>query len=412
MRFEISETFNLKLNFRSCRVLRPRSIIAARATTFNALSSRYGTSRLLSLIVSQRSCHQVFAAIPGRSKNDLLFGPNRVIITVYSRWVSGASIGALVEDWLKANPIRGGNLNLKRAFTLIELLVVIAIIAILAAILFPVFAQAKLQAKKAASLSNVKEVGLANLMYENDADDYFVLSSNADASQGGLITQISNPVNGTKYHADTWVYLVQPYIKNFGIMVDPAMGDLGSAELGANASRRNQDLFPGYAYNYLFLSPWYNCQNSLSRSETAGVHPASTVMFTTGENYGSSRNTSGWYAANAPGAWPIVAPAPFACIWYGYWNGSATAWTGNWSVTNPTGVHYSSSTRAVQPYGGANVVWVDGHAKYLNDGALAAGTDYGTSTSGNASSGATILNQNNPVNYLWTLDGTLNDLSF
>jgi len=59
----------------------------------------------------------------------------------------------------------------KLAFTLIELLVVIAIIAILAAILFPVFAQAKLAAKKTASLSNNKQLNLAVLMYSNDQDD-------------------------------------------------------------------------------------------------------------------------------------------------------------------------------------------------------------------------------------------------
>src|SRR5271157_986880 len=63
--------------------------------------------------------------------------------------------------------------TLKRAFTLIELLVVIAIIAILAAILFPVFAQAKLAAKKTSSLSNVKQLSLANVMYSNDNDDLF-----------------------------------------------------------------------------------------------------------------------------------------------------------------------------------------------------------------------------------------------
>ena len=60
-----------------------------------------------------------------------------------------------------------------RAFTLIELLVVIAIIAILAAILFPVFAQAKQAAKKTSSLSNVKQLSIANVMYASDNDDVF-----------------------------------------------------------------------------------------------------------------------------------------------------------------------------------------------------------------------------------------------
>jgi prepilin-type N-terminal cleavage/methylation domain-containing protein len=60
---------------------------------------------------------------------------------------------------------------MKKAFTLIELLVVIAIIAILAAILFPVFAQAKLAAKKTADLSNMKQNMTAVLIYSNDADD-------------------------------------------------------------------------------------------------------------------------------------------------------------------------------------------------------------------------------------------------
>jgi prepilin-type N-terminal cleavage/methylation domain-containing protein len=62
---------------------------------------------------------------------------------------------------------------MKKAFTLIELLVVIAIIAILAAILFPVFAQAKLAAKKAASISNQKQLGLGVIMYTNDYDDMY-----------------------------------------------------------------------------------------------------------------------------------------------------------------------------------------------------------------------------------------------
>jgi len=60
----------------------------------------------------------------------------------------------------------------KKGFTLIELLVVIAIIAILAAILFPVFARAREKAKQTTCLSNVKELGLAQLMYAQDYDGF------------------------------------------------------------------------------------------------------------------------------------------------------------------------------------------------------------------------------------------------
>jgi len=99
-----------------------------------------------------------------------------------------------------------------RAFTLIELLVVIAIIAILAAILFPVFAQAKLAAKKAADLSNFKQTGLGILMYTNDYDDTYPLSSFWD-------------VTFTQPYSTSYLWssqgCVQPYIKNLDIYKSP-----------------------------------------------------------------------------------------------------------------------------------------------------------------------------------------------
>lgn len=74
-----------------------------------------------------------------------------------------------------------------KAFTLIELLVVIAIIAILAAILFPVFAQAKTAAKKVVALSNMKNLALATQIYQGDNDDHLVKSflGAPDACSGG-----------------------------------------------------------------------------------------------------------------------------------------------------------------------------------------------------------------------------------
>jgi prepilin-type N-terminal cleavage/methylation domain-containing protein len=90
----------------------------------------------------------------------------------------------------------------QRAFTLIELLVVIAIIAILAAILFPVFAQAKASAKTAGTLSNVKQLVLAHVMYNNDNDDR------------SFIPWVRYPEN--IYTAQ----IIYPYCKNLSIMWD------------------------------------------------------------------------------------------------------------------------------------------------------------------------------------------------
>jgi len=295
----------------------------------------------------------------------------------------------------------------RKAFTLIELLVVIAIIAILAAILFPVFAQAKLAAKKTASLSNVKEITLAEIMYQGDYDDQLCLYTSGALN----FTATAQPTYLT------WTLLEQPYIKSLQLNVDPGMGDVMGNFNGSNQSYwLAWNLFSQYGYNYLFLSPFWQCSTSLSRSGTAAVNPANTVMFTSSVNF-DYPTTQGWDAANAPGAWPIVAPAPNACIWYGYINATtAVGYTGNWSANNPANIGMqTSSTRTATYTQGALVGWLDGHAKYMKAGALAAGTTFGSASVTSTGSGAAILTVGNavtPVNtYLWTLDGTLNDLS-
>src|SRR5690349_15498297 len=91
-----------------------------------------------------------------------------------------------------------------RAFTLIELLVVIAIIAILAAILFPVFAQARAKARQAACLSNMKQIGTAVMMYVQDYDETYPPS------------QVSVPAPAPANSVISWPTLIYPYVKNEG----------------------------------------------------------------------------------------------------------------------------------------------------------------------------------------------------
>ena len=91
-----------------------------------------------------------------------------------------------------------------KAFTLIELLVVIAIIAILAAILFPVFAQAKAAAKHTTNVSSTKQINTATQMYVSDYDDVFLCEFNHDSLND----------------YGEWQYHLQPYMKNRQIVYD------------------------------------------------------------------------------------------------------------------------------------------------------------------------------------------------
>ncbi len=99
----------------------------------------------------------------------------------------------------------------RNGFTLIELLVVIAIIAILAAILFPVFAQARAKARQAACLSNMKQLGLAVMQYTQDYDGVIVPAQISYAPPSSSIV--------------SWPTLVYPYVKSAGIFVCPSAND-------------------------------------------------------------------------------------------------------------------------------------------------------------------------------------------
>jgi prepilin-type N-terminal cleavage/methylation domain-containing protein len=122
-------------------------------------------------------------------------------------------------------------MNRKNAFTLIELLVVIAIIAILAAILFPVFAQAKAAAKGTVTLSNLKQIGTAGLMYLNDYDDV--------VHPHEMVVPTTDPGNGGIWSPGGragWYQIVEPYIKSKGLLFDAQRGMSVNVDTGTNVS--------------------------------------------------------------------------------------------------------------------------------------------------------------------------------
>lgn len=129
---------------------------------------------------------------------------------------------------------------MRKGFTLIELLVVIAIIAILAAILFPVFAKAREKARQTSCLSNLKQIGTAFLQYAQDYDErypiYWRPQLQTDPSAPGYFFNTSNGNQNGKY--TSWMDFVYPYIKNTQVFVCP------SAVL-------RDVLAPSYGYNRL-----------------------------------------------------------------------------------------------------------------------------------------------------------------
>jgi prepilin-type N-terminal cleavage/methylation domain-containing protein/prepilin-type processing-associated H-X9-DG protein len=128
----------------------------------------------------------------------------------------------------------------KRAFTLIELLVVIAIIAILAAILFPVFARAKEAAKKAACSSNLRQIGMAWEMYNSDHDDTLM---RVRTVSGNVSYYWFGSYDGTTLIEQEG--LLYPYTNSKQLQACPASGNLIRRATGLT----------GYGYNYAYFSP-------------------------------------------------------------------------------------------------------------------------------------------------------------
>jgi len=220
-----------------------------------------------------------------------------------------------------------------RAFTLIELLVVIAIIAILAAILFPVFAQAKAAAKKTSCLSNDKQVSLGAVMYATDSDDLFPYDAGGDPGN----TYYGQPyINGAMDAAapTNWVRSTFPYIKSYGVHTCPVAIDTdGSNGWGCVDGNGKATAFCGSS-----------AMNSITQGKTvtAMPEPANTVLM-------SEKSQKQKVSQSAPS-------------WQNYSAGSCPNVIGKPSSSKcPSGT--DGPTTDVNHDGG-NFGFADGHSKY------------------------------------------------
>jgi len=155
----------------------------------------------------------------------------------------------------------------RRAFTLIELLVVIAIIAILAAILFPVFAKAREQARKTSCLSNLKQIGTAAMMYSQDYDEMMPSAVFANSPAGLWGTPAWNDYG--------WGYiftLFDPYAKNTGIYACPSAQPqwIGPAGRQINLSYGYNEYLYNMGFGYSSLAALGNNSHGVSSIAVAG----------------------------------------------------------------------------------------------------------------------------------------------
>ncbi len=206
----------------------------------------------------------------------------------------------------------------RAGFTLIELLVVIAIIAILAAILFPVFAKAREKARQTTCLSNEKQIGLATLQYIQDYDEsYYGHRWNCNNSGGGGAVDIcggyqdGSAPGGSKLVAAAsgsekryfWCFILYPYVKSMGVFTCPsnplAFTTVSGTDHTFNANGAVGLDYGGqnsYGHNDVFMSPaapFNGGTVSAPVVEASVTRPAGVVLITEGTYYGAAPDVNG-----------------------------------------------------------------------------------------------------------------------
>ena len=248
----------------------------------------------------------------------------------------------------------------RNAFTLIELLVVIAIIAILAAILFPVFAQAKVAAKRTQTLSNFKQTATAHIIYMGDYDDFVAPLQVSPNGYNDVFD--ANP----ELLVQNYGQLIQPYMKNFELLRDPNDPNANETTLSAGATDQLAKEFnwtqrANAGYNFFYLSPFNAQVNFTPKSQTSHARVAQTIM-----NVESVWDMTGQRAPAGGGNWFVQAPS-FAnsgtIYWFGPWDfGDETSW-----------FQFGGAYDFVK--GQVTATFMDSHAESLPTPALWAGSD-------------------------------------
>ncbi len=277
----------------------------------------------------------------------------------------------------------------KHGFTLIELLVVIAIIAILAAILFPVFASAREKARQTSCASNLKQLGLAFVQYNQDYDEFYP----CNIGVGG-------------YNGNGWAGSVFPYVKATGVFACPDDSTQPSSGDTIISYAENYNFFPG-------CNPPSGPQTNVAISSAKLNAPSVTVLVFEVQNIkddlgnlGINFNPNATYQASSHEPFEYHSPSGTAgCDNSGsvrsfgnsgvYATGVVASATALKLIGSGTGVHTS----------GANYLGADGHVKWLTGQQLSSG--YTASAAGNAQGGA-----ENPFQACGNASGTSALLNF
>lgn len=232
------------------------------------------------------------------------------------------------------------NKSRSRAFTLIELLVVISIIALLAAILFPVFGRVRENARRSTCQSNLKQIGMAMVLYSGDYDERLV----PQAIYGP--NKYNNGVSQFR-----WTYCLTPYVKNEQIYVCPSRSAVTVAQYytpetnyGYNRSAQPSDAYVRSGSDNYSMGGEYKADGTLLT--------ASTVL-----RLSAVADTSRTIAVGDSVTWLDTEAKGLP-----YWGNGAPYLL--WKSDNPTS---GSSTYAPDPrhFDGANFAFLDGHVKWL-----------------------------------------------